>query len=300
VVTINCPLCDHDNNKRFYSLGNRLFPLNISMCRECGFVFQNPRFSEEEWEEYHKSDHDTYHRPLPLPGRPAKKPEANAKVIEARLLRVTDIRDRSVLDIGAGAGDMLDYLRTKNSGRLIPLAIEPSNACQQTLKEKNIRVIGSSIKQFCDGAPEPVDIIVLRHVLEHLYYPQAALSIIKKFMKENSVLYISVPNLFTPDGGMFHFPHISYFNKTTLNLLAIKANLSTLIDGEADDEIYSIYKLDGSHGTIGGTYKINREITADYLNNCYDNVLIKRIKRQLTNIIPKNYLIKLLMRNRPH
>jgi SAM-dependent methyltransferase len=300
VVTINCPLCDHGSSKRFFSLGNRLFPLNISMCRECGFVFQNPRFSEEKWEEYHKSDHDTYHRPLPLPGRPAKEPEANAKVIEERLLRVTDIRDRSVLDIGAGAGDMLNYLRRKNSGRLVPLAIEPSNACQRTLKEKNIRVIGGSIKQFRDGVTEPVDIIVLRHVLEHLYDPQAALSIIKNFMTENSVLYISVPNLFTPDGGMFHFPHISYFNKTTLNLLAIKANLTTSIDGEADDEIYGIYKLDGSHATTGNYYKLNREITADYLNNCYDNVLIKRIKRQLTNFIPKYYLNKVLLRNRVH
>jgi SAM-dependent methyltransferase len=300
VVTINCPLCDHGQSKRFFSLGNRLFPLNISMCLECGFVFQNPRFTEEAWEEYHKTDHDTYHRPLPPPGRPAKEPEANAKEIEGRLLRVTITRDRSMLDIGAGAGDMLDYFRRKNSGRLTPLAIEPSSACQRTLKEKNIRVIGNSIKEFRDGAAEPVDIIVLRHVMEHLYDPLAALRIIKTLMNENSVLYISVPNLFTPDGGMFHFPHISYFNKTTLELLASKANLISIIEEEINDEIYGIYKLSGSNATIGNYYALNREVTADYLNKNYNNIIIKRIKRRLTNFIPKSYLSKLLMRNRPH
>jgi hypothetical protein len=205
-----------------------------------------------------------------------------------------------MLDIGAAGGDILDYFRRKNSGRLTPLAIEPSNACQRTLKGKDIRVIGNSIKNFRDGAAERVDIIVLRHVLEHLYDPLASLRIIKTLMNENSALYISVPNLFSTDGGVFHFPHISYFNKTTFELLASKANLSSVVEEEVDDELYGIYKLDGSNATIGTSYKSNRGITTEYLYNRYNNMLIKQIKRQLTNFIPKFLLVKLLMRNSPH
>ena len=301
MVTINCPLCEHRKSKRFVSLGNRLFPLNISICQECGFVFQNPRFTEEEWEIYYKSDYDIYHRPLPPLGGPISEPGANAQVIEERLQSVAIIRDRIMLDIGAGCGDILDYFLKKNSGSLTPLAIEPSNTCQRTLNEKDIKVIGNSIKQFRDGATEKADIIIMRHVLEHLYDPLASLRIIKNFMNENSVLYISVPNLFSVDGGIFHFPHISYFNKVTLGLLAYKTNLSTLIEGEFNDELYAIYRYVAYNGiTSAISYELNRGITTNYLNNRYSNMLIKQIKRQLTNFIPKFLLVKLLLRNRPH
>lgn len=60
MININCPLCDNDKIEKLLSLGNKLFPLNISICRNCGFVFHNPRFNEQEWDNYYLKDYDLY------------------------------------------------------------------------------------------------------------------------------------------------------------------------------------------------------------------------------------------------
>ncbi len=186
MVTIHCPLCDHNNNKRFISLGNRLFPVNISICRECGFVFQNPRFSEEQWENYYNTDYDTYHRPVLLSGKAATEPDHAAREIDRRLQKLHITAAQSMLDIGAGRGDILNYFMTNNPGTLKLFAIEPSHASQPGLEARGIKVIGSSINQFVDGPPGAMNLIVLRHVIEHLYDPLASLRIITGFMNEES------------------------------------------------------------------------------------------------------------------
>ena len=300
MVTIHCPLCDHNNNKRFISLGNRLFPVNISICRECGFVFQNPRFSEEQWENYYNTDYDTYHRPVLLSGKAATEPDHAAREIDRRLQKLHITAAQSMLDIGAGRGDILNYFMTNNPGTLKLFAIEPSHASQPGLEARGIKVIGSSINQFVDGPPGAMNLIVLRHVIEHLYDPLASLRIITGFMNEDSFLYIAVPNLFSPEGGVFQFPHISYFNKYTIEALTQKSNLWPMVIEEVNDELYGIFKYGKSRAAGDKLYEFNYEITMEYLNNHYNNMIIKQIKRQITNFIPKSLLANLLKFIRHH
>lgn len=295
MVKIKCPLCHTDKSKRLLSLGNKLFPLNISICWECGFVFENPRFSEAEWDNYYETDYDTFHRPLPLPDQIVKNADASSRKIAQRLKSAKVMEFASILDIGAGSGDILEYFIRENPAGSRPLAIEPSRQCQKTLTDKNIRVLGSSLKEFRDESPDKADLIIMRHVLEHLYDPLESMRIIKGFMDHNSALYLAVPNLFSPEGGTFQFPHISYFNKTTLGLLAAKANLSALVLEEDNDEVYGIFRI---NGTISGTYNSNRETTLQYLRARSEYWLIKRLKRLLTYFIPRGLLHNLLIKKR--
>jgi hypothetical protein len=296
MIKINCPLCNYNKSKRLFYLGNKLFPLNISICLECGFVLQNPRFIKAAWDSYYESDYDTYHRPVALPGQLVKDQDANARVIDGRLQAANITHFQSMLDLGAGRGDILDYFIRQDPAGIKPLAIEPSRECQRILEDKGIRVLGSSLQPH--GSPEKVDLIVMRHVLEHLYNPLEALQVIKGFMAQHTALYLEVPNLFSDAGGTFHFPHISYFNKTTLGLFTAKANLAATVLEEDDDELYGIFKLNGLDGRSSGTYEKNRETTLAYLRNRYGHMRIKTIKRLLTYGIPRALLHNFLMKKR--
>lgn len=143
MVKVNCPLCNYDKSKRLFSLGNKLFPLYISICQNCGFVFQNPRFSEQEWNNYYLMDYDIYHRPLPLLNVKLANPDKNAKDILCRLKNINFTDIKNILDIGAGHGDILNYFNNATNFEENLLAIEPSAECRKNLGRQGVKVIGS-------------------------------------------------------------------------------------------------------------------------------------------------------------
>ncbi len=69
---------------------------------------------------------------------------------------------------------------------------------------------------------------------------------------------------------------------------------------EVNDELYGIFKYDKSRAAGDKLYEFNYEITMEYLNNHYNNMIIKQIKRQITNFIPKSLLANLLKFIRHH
>lgn len=120
----------------------------------------------------------------------------------------------------------------------------------------------------------------MRHVLEHLYDPLGVIQKITYFMRENGIIYVAVPNLFDESSNIldfFGFPHISYFNKTTLEILGKKTGLKIIVVTEVKDEIYGIFKK------LNSTKKSISE-----LNDNYDNYFTKALKKKLKNEINMN------------
>jgi len=98
------------------------------------------------------------------------------------------VRNRTVADVGAGAGGFLDHVRGL-AGRL--LAIEPCDLYHGGLRRRGYEVFpyARDIEPFSF-----VDFAVCFHVIEHVANPREFLSDIRRILKPGGTLLISTPN----------------------------------------------------------------------------------------------------------
>jgi 2-polyprenyl-3-methyl-5-hydroxy-6-metoxy-1,4-benzoquinol methylase len=125
----------------------------------------------------------------------------------------------SLLDIGAGTGDFLEYASKKGwktSG------VEPSEKARALAKQKNIHLTESLPKE-----ETRYDAITMWHVLEHVYDLKDQLIWLKKKLSREGVVFIAVPNFeshdashYKTDWAAYDVPrHLYHFSKKSIQLL---------------------------------------------------------------------------------
>ena len=113
------------------------------------------------------------------------------------------------------------------------IGVEPSkhlrSAANQTCarwieEEPDIIEFVESLKHV--STTPKFDLIVISHVVEHLFDPVKYLRALKnKYLAEGGSILIEVPNFFGKAASVFDFPHLHYFHDATLRLLMKKAGL---------------------------------------------------------------------------
>jgi SAM-dependent methyltransferase len=217
---------------------------------------------------------------------------------------MTDIKPR-ICEIGAGQGDVISKFE---GGDLF--AIEPSEDCREILCKKGATVIGESI----DASNKDIEfhIILMRHVLEHVYYPQEMLEDVSSLLSENGILYIAVPNLLVPHFlNMFTYPHVSYFSKYSLTYLCDRVGVKVCKIQDEKDEIWCILKrkiidksqkgvrpreeaLQDRKNLLRRNIEETKRIFQTYKN--YSQLLKRSMTRIISNITPLGLLTSIYER----
>jgi len=142
-----------------------------------------------------------------------------------------------VLEIGSHDGFLLHWL--KQSGHDVQ-GIEPSSHAGHARDAYGVPVIRGFFKGD-EFEPGSFDLLVMRHVVEHVDDPVAFLQAGARLLKPGGLAYIEVPNslwcleeFFFPE---FHVDHVSYFTPASLDRLMNLASLSDIRHKEA----YSAY-----------------------------------------------------------
>ncbi len=133
------------------------------------------------------------------------------------------IRGKTVLEIGCGKGEFLSLLVELGDNRGI--GIDPS--CPG-VDDPRVRVIQAYFS--ADRVEATPDLIVLRHVLEHVPEPHALLAEMRRVAGPDTVVYIEVPNaLFTlEDLGIWDliYEHCAYYTPAALEALVRQAGFA--------------------------------------------------------------------------
>jgi 2-polyprenyl-3-methyl-5-hydroxy-6-metoxy-1,4-benzoquinol methylase len=207
-----CPICLNKNikflfNQRDKNLG---IPDKFSLwkCTNCKGIFLNPQPSGKESEkfypkkEYYSLDKirtEQYSMKTRIKLKLYNIYFSENKNILRRIIfspikfiiRGTRIRKRiKLLDIGSGSGQFLYEMKTLG---LDVYGIEPGKFDEEGNKRYNLNIKKGDIKS-AKYKKESFDIITLNHVLEHINTPNETLQEIKKVLKKDGVLIISVPN----------------------------------------------------------------------------------------------------------
>lgn len=173
-----------------------------------------------------------------------------------QLDRVLDVSGKSVLEIGCGDGFFLGELARLGA---TCLGYEPSATSELAASRTGIRVVKEAFE--FEGSlplPNPVDIVVLRHVLEHLPDPRTALAALHGRQYHGSpaeFLYVEVPNLRTLLTQSLYFDfyhdHVVYFSKPALDGLLRSVGWVPVASIGGPDEFLGIVCRNDTAGSSG-------------------------------------------------
>lgn len=210
---------------------------NFDQCKNCEFVFLNPRVPESELEHYYKKYY------LPYRGAKAwgkyefivKKGQQNQDLKKLKLVsRAKAINpDTLILDIGCGQPSFLKTCRDEYGCRTMGIDFSDKGWADQKNTYKDIELLVKTISEL----PEALhpDIISMWHYLEHDYAPEKHLKRLKSISKPQTKLVIEVPNFdsvsrrkFGKNWAGWHTPrHMSLFSPNNIELLLEKSGWKT-------------------------------------------------------------------------
>lgn len=149
-------------------------------------------------------------------------------IIRPEISRATKFLGKNnleMLDIGCGTGlvsEMWSDAGFKVTG------LEPSEIRAEYARKRGIRVLSCYVEDL--DSEESFDLIVIRHVLEHLEEPKTILQSLHQHLKPNGLLLVIVPNLDCIGRKLFGSDwvwkvpmHCNYYNPSALKYTLVKA-----------------------------------------------------------------------------
>ena len=227
---IKCPVCDSGENKEAirskdfrYKLSDEYF--SIVKCKKCSFLFLNPRPRKEELYKFYPpyfytKDKSIFYKLIEPMFLIAQK-----SIIRQFKKHKTNGRS---LDIGCGNGGFVSAMLESGFDAS---GIEPNPEAEKFIDEYlKGRIVFKDIKD-CAFESRKFDIITCFQSLEHVSDLGRVLKKVARILKDDGLLYISVPN-----AGFFEFKlfgaysynlevprHLYFFKRPTLTKL-LKGN----------------------------------------------------------------------------
>lgn len=140
-------------------------------------------------------------------------------------------RDDLVLDVGCGPGVILNHIRETLGCRV--LGVEPSvDQAASAQKRYGLEVIPDNIHtaELDDRKPK---VIVLSHVVEHMYDPVSALRRCEQLLASGGHMFVEVPNILRPAvgkrlGAWLSREHVYYYSLASLAHILSRTGFSAV------------------------------------------------------------------------
>lgn len=231
-----CPICNSNNFKNIYhtklpyssavlsnTVHEKITKGNFSLvvCEECNFVFNNS-FDRKSIDKYYSSDN--YVVKNILPGNMSK----NIQYVFEEILKRTSNKAVAI-EIGSGRGDFAVNLSTQFEQ---VYTIDPSVDSLENTK-KNIKHFNTFFDHKLLDKIESPDLIVARHLLEHLENPVKFVQEIDNFItNDDCLVYIEIPNFDEiVSSSRFYdlfYDHYGYYYQNTFKKMLEKTNLEII------------------------------------------------------------------------
>ena len=194
----------------------------VHICRGCGFVHVKMRRSAEaiaaDWSE--EIFGGSYTAAIPA--------------VRARLTYVAELvanelglRDKLVVDIGAGEGELLDIIRQDRYGARV-FGIEPSEANCDLMRNAGIDSFAGTIEEFMerpDGAERKADIVTVTWTLENCQSCTGMLSAAHRILKDGGHIVVATGSrILVP----FKKTLYDYFGSNAVDTHAFRFSANTL------------------------------------------------------------------------
>lgn len=223
----------------YYESNQTDFQQNISIikCNKCGHIQLEEILDEEIYKEYH------------FVGNSAQSYEIYLEqFVEFILDEFQILQEHSIFEVGASNGVLL--AKFKEKGFMSVYGIEPSKKlCEDALTLGIEMFEGYLDNQFVKNSTKHYDVIIIRHVFEHINDLTGMVQSIEQLLAKDGVLIVEVPDITQTVkhrvySNIFH-EHVNYFSLFTLNRLMERFKFECIFNKEVDihgGSILSVYK----------------------------------------------------------
>lgn len=294
----NCEVCgskkiDLIYKQKFLLENNYSSTHNIVACQKCGFVFVLNLPSSKKIERFYKSNikYAYKHNGGSIPDD-AKKLHLDSFTLVDSYFKKNSARFNKltlkVLDIGCANGYLLNIFKENQYKNL--LGIDPSPECSvMANKMYGLKVLPMTLSEY--ETDEKFDLVVFASVMEHLSEFRNNLSKAVLLLKDNGIMFISVP-----DGDNFgkilHEPflefsleHINYFTRVSLKNLLSNNGLKNIG--------FNSIKLDSFGGyALNSLWKKTKEKRNIIFDEIGKNKIVNYIEKSLKKLEDVNEKIK--------
>ena len=256
------------------------------LCRRCGLILSNPRFTNEEYVRFYKSDiyrkiYESYNY---LEIYRQKYKVSTGKHIFDSITAVKNTNQIGrVMEFGAGGGWNLIPFKEKG---ISVTGYDYSLSLVSLGREYGLNLLQGEISDI-DGN---YDVIILNHVLEHLTDIKNSIKKLKEHLNPGGILYLAVPKIKNFSMGHFQVAHTYYFSLSTLQYYMSQCGLKMINNGIAEKiHMYAIFEDAGKNlgkDFLSGHYKemklvIRRYYLGEFSNRLFIIGSLKRLTRPI-------------------
>jgi len=146
--------------------------------------------------------------------------ELTTQVVKEYIDPLNIPKDAVVLDLGCGPGYFLDEMKARGYTNVTGVTLSPEDIKLCESKGHTIKPYDLSFLPQSDGYyDETVDLIFLRHALEHSPYPIFSLVEYNRVLKQGGKIYIEVPAPNCDRKHEYNLNHYSIFGNNQLAAL---------------------------------------------------------------------------------
>lgn len=242
-----------------------------------GLVMLNPRWTADTYNQFYSKHYDEFYDLALKPDYGKSGIVRNMEEVWGRVtgnLNLTEHPVVKLLDAGCGPGYGLEFIKSVNPSIEI-FGIEASIDARDILEN---RVGATVIDSDLDGDwhnqyQGEMDLIILRHVVEHMLDPIKSLSNLRRALSPTGFIYVAVPDMLNPRLVLrdyddwweywFRAVHPYYYSKETLFATLAMAGLEPVYFGQENEEIWTIVKPTSS--TPQSNYKTGGALYAEQI-----------------------------------
>lgn len=225
-----CPVCKTSGdtiirNKLRYGVVR-----DVIRCDQCEFVFLWPRMGKSETVDFYKKG-DYHQTPRDRMGLQIHDADATfeTRMGQARqryeLTKPYLSPNARMLEVGSGSGSFCSLVK-KDVKEYVGIELDPPFA-EYVRNRFGVQVLENPISELPDTVGR-FDVICMWFVLEHLHDPLHDLRTLLKFIQDDGVLLMLLPNLLDPlvsiykvreyEDFFYQLAHLNYFSPKTMRL----------------------------------------------------------------------------------
>ncbi len=242
LIYVPCSVCGSEKCTEVYTSVQNVsdvikeVTVDVVMCDNCHFLFNNPRPTESILNEHYQtnSSGDVYKR-IDSNSRGERLTSLRLSFVEQYL---SQKQSGKILDVGCGNGHFLDSINLLNWSKT---GIDLSPSAGKNISDKNIDIIITNVLDF--NPIEKFDLITCFSSFEHFYAPEITIKKIHSLLVPHGVLIVNVPNSSYPISGLEEYyclEHLSHFTKDTFEMLCNKNKFKVLNYNEQNQKSHSI------------------------------------------------------------
>ena len=194
----------------------------LALCDACGLVW-NVAF-DPTLLEYDRTYENSLHFSPTF--------QRYAEALADRLIERYDLRNKRVVEIGSGKGEFLTLIEERGGNHCV--GFDPSYDGESDTQSRVQFVRELYTEGTAIGAP---DLVVCRHVLEHIEDPLAFLKSIRRSVGADTVVYFEVPAAehVLREHGVWDviYAHVTVFGEAALRTVFARAGFEPLATGFA-------------------------------------------------------------------